>query len=113
MRQSVTQSLLARRAVHLAASLAVASFALVACGDDDKGSDGATHEEWFQAACATIGGDQSGFPEFTEANPDGASLAEWAEFLPTPIAFLEIISVGGSCWRLNSLAGDSTLFSIQ
>ncbi|MBI4884003.1 MAG: hypothetical protein HY826_08110 [Actinobacteria bacterium] len=69
----------------------MASSALAACGDDDKGSDSATHEEWFQAACATIGGDQSGFPEFTEAHPDGASVAEWAEFLPTPIEFLDRI----------------------
>ena len=27
---------------------------------------------------------------------------------PTPIAFLEMINVGGSCLRLNSFAGDST-----
>jgi hypothetical protein len=71
--------------------VAVASAAFAACGDDDKESDSATHEEWFTAACATVGGDQSGFPEFTEAHPDGANLAEWAEFLPTPIAFLDRI----------------------
>jgi hypothetical protein len=33
--------------------------------------------------------------------------------LPTPIAFREMISVGGSCCRLNSLAGDSTMLRIR
>ena len=32
---------------------------------------------------------------------------------PTPIAFLEMINVGGSCWRLNSLTGCSTLFRTE
>ena len=70
----------------------MASAALGACGDDDKGSDSATHEEWFAAACETIGSeDESGFPEFMAAHPSDATSAEWAEFLPTPIAFLDRI----------------------
>ena len=32
---------------------------------------------------------------------------------PTPMAFREMIKVGGSCWRLNSLAGDSTRLRIS
>ena len=91
MKQSASQSRWSQRAVHLLVGLAVAGVALAACGDDDK-ADSVTHDEWFDAACAIIPDDEGGFPEFEAAHPDGASLAEWAEFLPTPIAYLDRIS---------------------
>lgn len=84
-----------KKSVGLAAGLLTASLGLVACGDDEKQSNTVTHDEWFESACATIGSeDESGFPEFLAAHPD-ATLDEWAEFLPTPIAFLDRIIAAG------------------
>lgn len=84
MRQAVTQSRFVRRAVHLVAGLVVASFALVACGDDDKDSDRATRDEWFAAACEVLADFDPGFDAFFGAHPE-PTMADWAEFLPTPI----------------------------
>jgi hypothetical protein len=96
MRQSETQAWFARRAVHLVAGLVVASFALVACGDDDdKDSGRATHEEWFTAACEQLGSLDPGFDAFFADHPE-PTLDDWAAFLPTPIAVVEQLIVAAN-----------------
>lgn len=92
MRESATRSRWARRAVQLVAGLVVAGTALAACGDDDKGSDRATRDEWFAAACEVLADFDPGFDAFFEAHPE-PTMADWAAFLPTPIEELNKFGV--------------------
>ncbi|MBI4884004.1 MAG: hypothetical protein HY826_08115 [Actinobacteria bacterium] len=70
----------------------MASSALAACGDDEKGSDRATHDEWFAAACEVLAEADPGFDAFFAAHPE-PTLADWAEFLPHAIEELNKLEV--------------------
>jgi hypothetical protein len=69
--------------------LALLPAVAVACGDDD--GDAVTHEEWFQAVCDKLGGQDPGFDRFFADHPE-PTLEDWAAFLPGVVSMMDTMA---------------------